>query len=74
MPTAARSLAARFAFFSAPSITSVARAQTSFASCSTHPGLREDLLVLLLVDAHDLPPWSKIMNRVLVVPWSSAPT
>ena len=31
-----------------------------------------DLLVLLLVEPTTLPPWSKIMQRVLVVPWSSA--
>ena len=74
MPTAARSLAERFAFFNAPSITSVARAQISFGSCSTQPGLGKICSCSFWSMPMTLPPWSKIMNRVLVVPWSSAPT
>ena len=50
------------------------RSQISIGLCSTQPGLRQDLLVLELVAATSLPAWSKIMNRVLVVPWSTAPT
>ncbi len=48
--------------------------QISTGSCSTHPDRGQDLLVLDLVRPTSLPPWSKIMKRVLVVPWSTEPT
>ena len=39
-----------------------------------HPaGPRQHLLVLELVAPRSLPSWSNSMNRVLVVPWSTAP-
>ena len=54
----------------APPITLRVFSQISMGSCSTQPASREDLLVLDLVDGDDRPAWSKIIARVLVVPWS----
>jgi hypothetical protein len=48
------------------------RDQIWAGSCSTHPPAQ--ILVLHCSRPTSLPPWSKIMKRVLVVPWSIAPT
>ena len=68
MPTAARSEALMFAFLSAPSMTSWLRAQISAGSCSTQPGLGKICSCSFWWIPTTSPPWSKIMNRVLVVP------
>ena len=74
-PTAAMSAAVAPRFLQAPLITSWVRAQISSGSCSTQPGLGIDLLVLQSgAMPTDSPAWLKIMQRVLVVPWSIAAT
>src|SRR5437763_5058372 len=74
MPSAARSRWVRSALFSAVSITARVRSQISVGLCSTQPGLGRTCSCSSWWRAISLPPWSKIMKRVLVVPWSTAPT
>ena len=58
----------------APSITSCERVQISVGSCSTQPGLGKICSCSFWSIPFTPPAWSKIMKRVLVVPWSRAPT
>ena len=58
----------------APLMTSWLRAQISAGSCSTQPGFGKICSCSFWWIATTPPAWSKIMNRVLVVPWSRAPT
>ena len=73
-PTAAMSLAEMPAFFSPAAITSCVRDQISIGSCSTQPGFGKICSCSFCAMPFTLPPWSKTMKRVLVVPWSMAPT
>jgi hypothetical protein len=73
-PIAARSFPSRFATRSAPVITSFVRAAISTGSCSTHPGFGMICACSIWRRATSAPAASNTMNRVLVVPWSSAPT
>ena len=50
------------------------RSTISKGSCSTQPGFGKIWLCSSCWLATTLASWSKIMNRVLVVPWSIAPT
>jgi len=68
MPSAARSRGARLAAFSAAAITVLVRSQTSTGLCSTQPGLGRICWCSSWCLPTSLPAWSKIMNRVLVVP------
>src|SRR5690349_11020934 len=74
MPSAHRSDACRLARLSAVRITVVVRSQISVGSCSTQPACGRICSCSSWCRATSLPPWSKIMKRVLVVPWSTAPT
>src|SRR5690349_10552585 len=74
MPSAHRSDACRLARLSAVRITVVVRSQISVGSCSTQPACGRICSCSSWWRATSLPPWSKIMKRVLVVPWSTAPT
>ena len=55
-------------------MTSWLRAQISAGSCSTQPGFGKICSCSFWWIPTTCPPWSKIMKRVLVVPWSRAPT
>ena len=55
-------------------MTSWQRVQISIASCSTQPGFGKICSCSFWSIATTAPAWSKIMKRVLVVPWSRAPT
>ncbi len=68
MPTAARSDPERPDFCNAPSMTSWLRVQISAGSCSTQPGFGKICSCSFWSTPITAPPWSKIMNRVLVVP------
>src|SRR3954469_3983757 len=74
MPSAARSLACRFAFCMPVRTTVVVRSRISTGLCSTQPACGRICSCSNWWRATSLPPWSKIMKRVLVVPWSTAPT
>src|SRR6266568_5066625 len=74
MPTAARSDADRLALRSAVCTTALVRSQISVGLCSTQPALGRICSCSNWCRPISLPPWSKIMNLVLVVPWSTAPT
>ena len=54
--------------------TDVERSQISTGLCSTQPACGRICSCSSWCLATSLPSWSKIMNRVLVVPWSIAPT
>ncbi len=56
------------------SMTERVRSQISTGSCSTQPACGRICSCSSWWRATSLPPWSKIMKRVLVVPWSTAPT
>jgi hypothetical protein len=73
-PIAARSAPVRPAARSAPVITSFVRAAISIGSCSTQPGCGRICACSICRRATSAPPASNTMNRVLVVPWSKAPT
>ena len=72
MPTAASCARAMPLFASAPATTCCVRSQISSASCSTQPGCAKSCACSRWSAATTCPPWSKIMQRVLVVPWSIA--
>src|ERR1035437_6126335 len=55
-------------------ITDVVRSQISTGLCSTQPACGRICSCSGWCLATSLPEWSKSMNRVLVVPWSTAPT
>ncbi len=74
MPSAARSDAVRLAAFSAVWMTAAVRSQISTGLCSTQPACGRICSCSSWCLPTSLPEWSKIMNRVLVVPWSTAPT
>src|SRR5687767_11941295 len=74
MPTAAMSEVDRSAFASAPAATWRVFCQTSFGSCSTHPALGKICSCSFWSTDTTRPEWSKIMQRVDVVPWSIAAT
>ena len=74
MPTAAMSAAVRSALASAAGHDLPGVVPDLDGSCSTQPARGKDLLVLELVGGDDPPSWSKIMQRVEVVPWSMAAT
>src|SRR5262245_17717520 len=73
-PTAARSAAARPALASAIAIACRVCSQISVASCSIQPTRGRIWACWIWCLAISRPPWSKTMNRVLVVPWSIAAT
>jgi hypothetical protein len=72
-PIAARSLVARPALVSALPMTVCVRSQISSGLCSTHPARGRIWSCSSWWLATGIPSWSKTMNRVLVVPWSTAP-
>jgi hypothetical protein len=74
IPSAHRSLPSRPVRASVVCSTDLVRSQISIALCSTHPGRGRICSCSSWWRATSLPPWSKIMKRVLVVPWSMAPT
>src|ERR1700761_1432580 len=74
MPKLSRSEADRFLLFSAVWMTDEVRSQISTGSCSTQPDWGRIWLCSSWWRPISLPPWSKIMHRVLVVPWSTAAT
>ena len=74
MPTAARSDGERFALFSAVVIVDDVRSQISTGLCSTQPDFGRICSCSSWLRDTSVPSWSKIMKRVLVVPWSTAPT
>src|SRR5882757_3646684 len=74
MPIAARSVAAMPAVRTAFWMATLVRSQISTGSCSTQPGRGRYWVCSSWCLATSLPSWSKIMKRLLVVPWSTAPT
>src|SRR5689334_5793013 len=74
MPSATRSDACRLALFIPVCSTAEVRSQISTGLCSTQPACGRICSCSSWWRATSLPEWSKIMNRVLVVPWSTAPT
>ena len=68
IPSPAMSSAFPPTFSSAPSITCWARCQISLGSCSTQPALGKICSCSSCSIAATWPPWSKIMQRELVVP------
>src|SRR6476660_5378108 len=72
MPSAARSVADRLVLFSADVMTDAVRSQISTGLCSTHPALGMICSCSSWWRPTSAPSWSKIMHRVLVVPWSMA--
>ena len=74
MPSAARSDGPRLAWFSAVEMTDWQRSQISTGLCSTQPARGRICSCSSWCLATSFPEWSKIMNRELVVPWSTAPT
>jgi hypothetical protein len=71
---AARSSAVMLALRIARAITSSVRAAISSGSCSTQPGCGRICWCSSWWREISLPPLSNTMKRVLVVPWSTAPT
>ena len=53
-------------------MTSCVRAQISIGSCSTQPGFGKICSCSFCDTDTTRPAWSKIIARVLVVPWSRA--
>src|SRR3712207_3272032 len=74
MPTATTSECPTLPRASAWPTTSRVLAQISFASCSTHPARGKICWCSFCPTETTAPSWSKIMQRVLVVPWSMAAT
>src|SRR4051812_10708120 len=74
MPTATMSLVFRSALASAPAATWRVFDQTSSGSCSTHPAFGKICSCSFWSTETTRPEWSKIMQRVDVVPWSIAAT
>src|SRR5689334_291298 len=74
MPSATRSDACRLALFIPVCSTAEVRSQISTGLCSTQPACGRICSCSSWWRPTSLPEWSKIMNRVLVVPWSMAPT
>jgi hypothetical protein len=74
MPSAARSAATRPALCSAVWTTAAVRSQISTGLCSTQPACGRICLCSSWCLPTSFPAWSKIMKRVLVVPWSMAAT
>jgi hypothetical protein len=74
IPHAARSDAARPACPIAERMTDTVRSQISTGLCSTHPARGMICSCSSWYFPRSLPSRSKIMKRVLVVPWSTAPT
>src|ERR1700759_4006855 len=74
MPSAARSAATRPALFSAVWMTEAVRSQISTGLGSTQPACGRICSCSSWCLPTSFPEWSKIMNRELVVPWSTAPT
>src|SRR6476661_5442584 len=70
MPTASMFLLLRLALASAPPITLRVFSQISIGSCSTHPARGKICSCSTWSTATTEPEWSKIIARVLVVPWS----
>jgi len=73
-PSAARSLACSLLAVSTVLMTAQVRSQISMGLCSTQPGRGRIWVCSSWWRASSAPEWSKIMNLVLVVPWSTAPT
>src|SRR3954468_12849512 len=74
MPSAARSVADSLVLFSADAMTDAVRSQISTGLCSTQPALGRICSCSSWWRPTSAPSWSKIMHRVLVVPWSMAAT
>ena len=74
MPSAARSEPSIPARARVVLITELVRSQISKGECSTQPARGMICSCSSWWRATSLPPWSKTMKRVLVVPWSMAPT
>ena len=74
IPTAAMSPAANPAAASAPAVTCWVFAHISRGSCSTHPAAGKCCWCSRWSALTTRPVWSKIMQRVEVVPWSIAAT
>ena len=74
MPTAARSPASIRALPSAVWTTAEVRSQISTGLCSTQPARGSTWSCSSWWRTSSVPAWSNTMNRVLVVPWSMAPT
>ena len=74
IPTAARSRGVISAEESASLTTASTLSRISTGSCSTQPGRGRIWRNSRWAVATTLPALSKIMNLVLVVPWSMAPT
>src|SRR5262245_14597630 len=74
MPSAARSLACRLAFCMPVRTTVVVRSRISTGLCSTQPACGRICSCSSWCRATSVPAWLKVMERVLVVPWSTAPT
>src|SRR2546430_459479 len=74
MPSAARSLADSLRLAIVVRATATVRSQISMGLCSTQPERGRICSCSNWCRPTSLPPWSKIMNLVLVVPWSIAPT
>src|SRR4051812_22392270 len=74
MPTATMSETPASLRASAWPTTSRVLAQISSASCSTHPARGKICWCSFCPTETTAPSWSKIMQRVLVVPWSMAAT
>ena len=72
MPSAARSVADSLVLFSADVITDAVRSQISTGLCSTQPAFGRICSCSSWWRPTSAPSWSKIMHRVLVVPWSMA--
>ena len=74
MPSAARSVADSLVLFSADVMTDAVRSQISTGLCSTQPAFGRICSCSSWWRPTSAPSWSKIMHRVLVVPWSMAAT
>src|ERR1700722_9630396 len=72
MPSAARSPADSLVLFSADMMTDAVRSQISTGLCSTQPAFGRICSCSSWWRPTSAPSWSKIMQRVLVVPWSIA--
>src|SRR5262249_40002449 len=74
MPSAARLVADRLVLFSADWMTDAVRSLISTGLCSTQPAFGRICSCSSWWRPTSAPSWSKIMHRVLVVPWSMAAT
>ena len=70
MPTAATSPREMSPLAMASALTLRVFSQTSAGLCSTQPALGKICSCSICATETTLPSWSKIMHRVLVVPWS----